>query len=299
MKEKMKLIVNNDNVRLDKYVSDNSDLSRGAVNNLIKNNNLFVNETVQKRSYNVKKGDIITFVIKSDNHLKKYDLELDVVFEDEYLMVVNKPVGITTHINNLETEKTLVNALYNYTNKLSDLYGFERLGIVHRLDKDTSGLLIVAKTNEVHYKLTEMFKTNKIKREYLALVDGIFPTEKAKINMPIKRSKTRFDKQEVSKTGKTATTEIEVIKRFASNTLVKANLITGRTHQIRVHLSHIGFPVFNDSKYGTKKIEGISQILHAYKLEFIHPVTKKEIKLEKEMPKKFADVINALKGEEV
>ena len=195
---------------------------------------------------------------------------------------------------------TLVNALKSYTDKLSDINGVERLGIVHRIDKDTSGLIMVAKTNKAHEILGEYFKEHSIKREYIALLCGIFPHDTATIDAPIGRDeKNRLRMTVTPNNSKKAITHLEVLKRYkAGYTLVKARLETGRTHQIRVHTKYIGYPVYNDPVYSNKSADDFGQFLHSYSMEFIHPITKEKMYFKKDVPKYFKDFLDKLDNEE-
>ncbi len=220
--------------------------------------------------------------------------KLNILFEDDYLIILNKPIGLVTHPGSGKEKESLSGYLKKYTNNLSTIGGSDRPGIVHRLDKDTSGLLVIAKTNEVHEVLASYFKNDLILREYTALIDGVFPNSKAKIDLPIGRSDKSFKKKEIKKSGKESITYLEVIKRYSKNTLIKLKLKTGRTHQIRVHMSHIGYPITNDPVYGIKKHDNINQILEATKIEFVHPITKKEMSFSIELNEEFQKIINNL-----
>ncbi len=291
----MKLIVDEDNIRLDKYISKNTDLGRNLVEKLITTKNILVNDKYEKPSYKVKEEDVIDInYIEEAREIIKQNIKLDVIFEDDHIIVVNKPSGMVTHPGSGIRVDTLVNALLYYTDKLSSLGGEKRRGIVHRLDKHTSGLILIAKTDEVHQKLVKGFKNKKIIREYTALVDGIVPSSKGKIDAPITKSKKDFRLQEVSKDGKEAITYFNVIRRYENNTLLKLNLETGRTHQIRVHLSYIGFPIYNDKKYGQFRNDDFNQYLHASKLEFLHPITNKLMTFESNLPLEFDKLLQEL-----
>ncbi len=294
----MKIIVNKDDVRLDKFIADETEFSRSLVLKMIEDGTVFVNGVVKKPSYKVSDGDLVEI---DENYtkeviLEKNEIPLDIVFEDEYLMVINKPSGLVVHPGSGNHNNTLVNGLLYYTDELSDEGGAARAGIVHRLDKDTSGLMMVAKTNKVHELLADYFKNKEVKREYLAIVKGSFPSEKAKIDAPIGKSSKNFRMQEVMDGGKRAVTNLTVEKRFGEYSLVRLSLETGRTHQIRVHLNYIGYPVVNDPVYGVGKSNSFGQYLHSTKLEFVHPITKKEHCFESSMPK---EMINFIKEESV
>ena len=295
------MIVDVNDVRIDKYLADNTDYSRNLILNLIKNGDILVNGSKIKPSYKVKCGDEITINnVKTDTKdITPWDYPLDIVYEDDDIIIVNKPSGMVVHPGNGNKDHTLVNALKSYTDKLSDING-ERLGIVHRIDKDTSGLIIVAKTNKAHEILGQYFKEHSIKREYIALLCGIFPHDTATIEAPIGRDeKNRLRMTVTPNNSKRAVTHLEVLKRYkAGFTLVKARLETGRTHQIRVHTKYIGYPVYNDPVYANKSIGDFGQFLHSYSMEFIHPITKEKMCFKRDVPKYFQDFLDKLDSEE-
>ena len=270
--------------------------------NLIKNGDILVNDSKIKPSYKVKQGDKITINnVKTDTEdITPWDYPLDIVFEDDDIIIINKPSGMVVHPGNGNKDHTLVNALKSYTDKLSDINGVERLGIVHRIDKDTSGLIMVAKTNKAHEILGEYFKEHSIKREYIALLCGIFPHDTATIDAPIGRDeKNRLRMTVTPNNSKKAITHLEVLKRYkAGYTLVKARLETGRTHQIRVHTKYIGYPVYNDPVYSNKSTDDFGQFLHSYSMEFIHPITKEKMYFKRDVPKYFKDFLDKLDNEE-
>ena len=296
------MIVDINDVRIDKYIADNTDYSRNLILNLIKNGDILVNDSKIKPSYKVKQGDKITINnVKTDTEdITPWDYPLDIVFEDDDIIIINKPSGMVVHPGNGNKDHTLVNALKSYTDKLSDINGVERLGIVHRIDKDTSGLIMVAKTNKAHEILGEYFKEHSIKREYIALLCGIFPHDTATIDAPIGRDeKNRLRMTVTPNNSKKAITHLEVLKRYkAGYTLVKARLETGRTHQIRVHTKYIGYPVYNDPVYSNKRTDDFGQFLHSYSMEFIHPITKEKMYFKRDVPKYFKDFLDKLDNEE-
>lgn len=295
------MIVDVNDARVDKYLADNTDYSRNLILNLIKNGDILVNGSKIKPSYKVKCGDEITINnVKTDTKdITPWNYPLDIVYEDDDIIIVNKPSGMVVHPGNGNKDHTLVNALKSYTDKLSDING-ERLGIVHRIDKDTSGLIIVAKTNKAHEILGQYFKEHSIKREYIALLCGIFPHDTATIDAPIGRDeKNRLRMTVTPNNSKRAVTHLEVLKRYkAGFTLVKARLETGRTHQIRVHTKYIGYPVYNDPVYANKSIGDFGQFLHSYSMEFIHPITKEKMYFKRDVPKYFQDFLDKLDSEE-
>ena len=207
-------------------------------------------------------------------------------------MVIDKPSGLVVHPGAGNYDNTLVNGLIYYTTDLSE--DDIRPGRVHRLDKDTSGLMLVAKNNKTHELLSEMFKKHDVKRSYIALLDGVLPHEEVKVDAPIGRDKTNRKKMMIRKDGKEAITHVKVLKRYKNNTLVELNLETGRTHQIRVHMKYIGYPIFNDPVYNKEIIKGYGQFLHSYKISFNHPITNKKIEYQIDIPKTFKDYLDTL-----
>ena len=293
----MEIKANESDVRIDKYLASVTDYSRETITKMIEESYILVNNKVIKPSYKVKENDSI--LIK-DGFVKEMNLEatkmdIDIVYEDEYLMVINKPSGLVVHPGAGNFNNTLVNGLLYYNKTLSKGEDF-RPGVVHRLDKDTSGLMLVAKDDKAHEILADDFKNKRIHREYIALLDGVFPQEKAIVDAPIGRSKEFFDKMEVRSDGKKAITNIEVLKKYKDYTLVKLVLETGRTHQIRVHLAHIGYPVVGDYTYSNGKNEFgvVGQCLHARYLEFKHPITGKKMKLEAHIPEYLEEILKQL-----
>lgn len=292
----MNLIVTNEDERIDKYISNNTDYSRELVTKMIKDNYILVNGNSIKPSYKTKLNDEITIdesYIQTDEIVPEY-IPLNIVYEDEYLMVINKQSGIVVHPGAGNKDNTLVNGLKYYTESLSDLGGSARSGIVHRLDKDTSGLMLVAKTNKVHELLSDDFKNKRVYREYYALLIGNFPSNTAFIDAPIGRSKENYNKMVVTKDGKPARTHLKVLKRYKDYTLVSLVLETGRTHQIRVHMSYIGYPIYNDPVYVNKKATEFGQFLHSKNIKFTHPITKEVLEFTSDLPKEFQDFIDAL-----
>lgn len=291
----MEVIVDEENVRIDKYLASKTDYSRETITKMLAEEYILVNGKSIKASYKVKVGDVI--LIK-DGFVKEMSLEatkmdIDIVYEDEYLMVINKDSGVVVHPGAGNSNDTLVNGLLYYNKTLSKGEEF-RPGIVHRLDKDTSGLMIVAKDDKAHELLADDFKNKRIHREYIALLDGVFPQKKAIIDAPIGRSKQYFDKMEVCKDGKKAITNLEIIKKYKDYTLVKLVLETGRTHQIRVHLAYIGYPVHNDPVYSNKVCTDFGQFLHSAYLKFKHPITGEVLEFNSKLPEEFQTFIDNL-----
>lgn len=298
-------IINEENEgnRLDKIIPilENS-ISRTAVQRMIDNGLILVNNKKLKSSYKVNKNDIITVEKEEAKNidLKPQEIPIEVIYEDKYIIVVNKPKGIVVHPAIGNPDNTLVNAIMAMCkDSLSGIGGELRPGIVHRLDKDTSGILIVAKTDMAHIKLSEQIKNREIIKRYVALVRGNIKENHGTINMPIGRSTKDRKKMAVVKNGKEAITHFDVIKRYKDYTLLDIKIDTGRTHQIRVHMAQIGYPIVGDITYsnGKNPFGVVGQMLHARSLEFIHPITNKKMYLEAPMPKYFEDVIEQLDNE--
>ena len=294
----MKIEVLENNIRLDNYLIEKLDSSRNKIKKKKKNNSILVNDKNTKSSYLVKTGDIITItdVKEESSNIEPEDIKLDIVYEDEYLLVVNKPSGMVVHPGCGNRNHTLVNALMHHS-KLSNLDNI-RPGIVHRIDAYTSGLLMVAKDDKTHRELALELKSNKAKRKYLALVHGVIVEDTATIDAPIGRdTKNRKKMCVTSVNSKDAITHIKVLERYIDTTFIECTLETGRTHQIRVHLSYINHPIVNDSVYGYKKQINptFGQMLHAYTLGFIHPVTHEYLEFKAEPPKEFMEILNHYK----
>lgn len=288
--------------RLDIYVvNKSSELTRTAVQRLIEQEHILVNGRKQKASYKVLEGDIITIerVEAKSIELKAQEIPIEIVYEDKDIIVVNKPKGMVVHPANGNPDGTLVNAIMAHCeDSLSGIGGEIRPGIVHRIDKDTSGLLVIAKNDKAHINLSEQIKNRQVNKIYVALVKGIISENEATINMPIGRSKKDRKKMAVDKNGKEAVTHFKVIKRYNKYTYIKVKIDTGRTHQIRVHMSNIGYPIVGDIVYSNGKndfgIEG--QMLHAKELEFKHPITGKLMHFEAPLPKYFEEILSKLEN---
>ncbi len=301
MKNKTYIIEKKDeSLRLDKVLTlFDSSYSRVYISNLIKQNNVTVNGKFEPPSYKVKEGDLIeiNFVEKESNmDLEPLDLKLNIIYEDDDLLVIDKPAGLVVHPGSGHQNDTLVNALIYAKKQLSTINGLNRIGIVHRIDKDTSGLLLICKNDFVHNAIADQLKDHSMHREYIALVDGVIPDNEGKIIGKIGRDKQNRLKMAIDNVnGKDAITRFTVEKRFSKYTLVKLKLETGRTHQIRVHMSSIGYPVTGDKLYGgsTYLYKG-GQLLHAYQLTFYHPILKKEMSFTCDIPQYFKDIIEKL-----
>ena len=289
--------------RIDFFLSEKIDESRSHIQKLIQDEKVQVNGKIIKSKYKIHKNDEIevTKMEVIDYEVKAQNIPLDIRYEDEYLLIINKPTNMVVHPAPGNYENTLVNALMYYSKNLSDLNGEFRPGIVHRIDKDTSGLLIVAKDNKTHQKLSDMIRNKTIKRKYKVIVHGDFIQEEAKIIAPIGRDvKDRKKMTVTAKNSKEAITHIKLLNSNDSYSLIECELQTGRTHQIRVHLQYIKYPVVGDPKYGRKKtIDTEGQALHSYKLEFIHPMTEEEIKIICELPREFEKTLEEIKLKDV
>ncbi len=292
--------------RIDSYLSiKNEDISRVAIQRLIEEEKVLVNDKKNKASYKVQEGDRIKLEEEEPKEisLKAQNIPVDIIYEDSEIIAVNKPKGLVVHPANGNPDGTLVNAIMAICkDSLSGIGGEIRPGIVHRLDKDTSGILIVAKNDKAHINLSEQIKEHKVQKTYIALVRGIVKENEATINMPIGRSTKDRKKMAVTKTGKNAITHFKVLKRYINHnvTLLEIKIETGRTHQIRVHLAEIGYPVIGDEVYSSGKNEWNikGQCLHAKSLKFTHPTTGKEMYLEAELPEYFEKILKDLDMEE-
>ena len=292
----MEIRVEKNNIRLDSYLKDELDISRSKVQKLIKDGRVLVNQKEESSNYLVKENDVIQVSddLSFEIHIEPQETPIDVVYEDEYLLIVNKKSGMVVHPAPGNYSGTLVNALmgrFQLSNKDNI-----RPGIVHRIDKDTSGLLVVAKTDEVHDKLSEMIKNKEVERIYIALVEGVINHETGTIDAPIGRDIVNRQKMMVTDiNSKDAITHFRVLKRYNDKTLIECKLETGRTHQIRVHMAYINHPIVNDPVYGkSKKTTPFGQMLHSKSIRFIHPITKKELYFESELPREFNEYLNHL-----
>lgn len=290
---------NNIDIRLDKFIKDNTDnLSREYIQKLIDEGYVLVNgKEVTKCSYKTALNDeiIVSFKETEDLNVEPQDIPLDIVYEDKDVIVINKPQGMVVHPAPGNYKNTLVNALLYHCKDLSSINGVKRPGIVHRIDKDTSGLLMVAKNDYAHNFLAEQLKDKTASRTYVALVHGIVHVKKGIINAPIGRDPKSRVKMAVVKDGKEAITEFTVLKYYKDFTLIECKLKTGRTHQIRVHMDYIGYPLVGDPLYGRRKLKyGNKQYLHAKELSFIHPTTKERVTFTTELPEYFTKFLNEL-----
>ena len=274
-------------LRIDSFLANSSDLSRSQIQKLIEEGRVLVNNETTVSRYKVNPGDFITaeYLEQTPTDIKPKDIALDIVYEDEDLIVINKPKGLVVHPAAGNYDNTLVNALLYHCKELSDINGYYRPGIVHRIDKDTSGLLVCAKNNAAHAALSAQLQDKTCFRKYYAIVNGIIDNNEGIVNAPIGRSSKDRQKMEVTdKNSKEAITEFKVLQRLSSTCLVECELKTGRTHQIRVHMAFIKHPVLNDPKYSKKTIDETGQYLHAYYLSFIHPKTNERMEFVTDMP---------------
>lgn len=293
---------NDENKRLDSYLAEiTPDLSRSKIQNFIKSGAVKINDTIKKPSYSLKENDKIEFEIPEQETLTipPQNIPLDIVYEDENMLVVNKPSGMLTHPTTIERENTLVNALlYKYGENLSDINGEFRRGILHRLDRNTSGLLMIAKNNDAHEFLANQIKQHTLTKKYRAIVKGVIKEDEFEINLPIGRNPNQPHKMMVREDGKESITRVKVLERFKEHTYVELTLITGRTHQIRVHMSYLKHPIYNDTLYGAGqgKVKTQEQVLQSYYLSFTKPFGNEIINLEIEPDEKINKVLRYLRG---
>ena len=303
MEEKIRIEVENleKNERIDKYLSSKLDdsFSRAKIQKLIDEELILVNDKVIKSSYKVSNGDVILITDKEeDMSVKPEKMDIDIVYEDDDVMVINKKSGVVVHPAPGNYSGTLVNGLMYLSKDLSHVNGEFRPGIVHRIDKDTSGLLIVAKNDKAHRILAEELKEKKIKRKYIALVSGVINHDIGEIDAPIGRDPSDRKKMCVTSTNsKDAITHFRVLERYKNASLIECELETGRTHQIRVHMKYIDHPVINDPVYGKSNHGEFGQLLHAKEITFTHPTTKEVMTFSCEVPEEFNKILEEYKEE--
>ena len=287
-----------ENIRLDLFIVENlKDKSRSFIKKLADDKGIMVNGEIKKVNYKVRSGDIVKISLPDKGvFLEKEEIKLNILYEDEDIIVINKPQGMVVHPGVGNTNGTLVNGLLAHCKSLSNINGEERPGIVHRIDKDTSGILVIAKTNRAHEHLAKQLKDHSMLRIYMALTEGVIKEDLGTIDEPLKRNPSDRIKFAVVEGGKKAVTHYKVINRYKNNSLIECRLETGRTHQIRVHMSHIGHPIAGDPVYGYKKqifkLKG--QMLHAKKLGFIHPISGEYIEFDSELPEEFKKILEIL-----
>ncbi len=287
-----------ENKRIDSFIAENTEFTRTRIQYLIKEGNITVNDRKVKASYKLEKDDVITIVIPEieKTEIIPENINIDIVYEDEDIAVINKQAGLVVHPAHGHYSGTLVNSLLYHIRDLSGINGELRPGIVHRLDKDTSGLLIIAKNDKAHSILTRMFQNKEIRKTYLAVLKGKLNKNEGRIITQIGRDRNDRKKMAVvsgHEGGKTAITNYRIISQNEVSTFVEVNIETGRTHQIRVHMKYLGYPILGDCIYGRKDSEK-RQMLHAYSLEFNHPVTGRLMKVKGEPPEDFKKVLNRM-----
>lgn len=293
---------NDENKRLDSFLSEiTPDVSRSKIQSLIKNGGVKLNDEAKKPSYQLKENDKIEFELPQDEEIKiePQNIPLEIVYEDENMLVVNKPSGMLTHPTAIERENTLVNALlYHFGDNLSDINGVFRRGILHRLDRNTSGLLMIAKNNKAHGFLANQIKEHTITKKYRAVVKGVVEKDEFEIDSPIGRNPNQPHKMAVREDGKPSKTIVKILERFKDATYLELTLVTGRTHQIRVHMKSINHPVYNDTLYGAGqgKVKTEEQVLQSYYLRFTKPFGDEIIELEIEPDDKIQKVLKYLRS---
>ncbi len=289
-----------DGLRIDKALKDKIDLSRTKLQKLIAEGLVCVDDEPVKSNYKVKLDEEITVDLPEEVEyvVKPYKMDLSIVYEDDDIIVLNKDRGMIVHPTASTKELTLVEGVLYHCGRLSDVNGVLRPGVVHRIDKDTTGLIIMAKNNEAHEFLAQQLANHEMSRKYYALVHGVIGHDHGTIDAPIGRDP--YDRQKMAvtdKNSKDSITYFTVIERFENHSLIECSLKTGRTHQIRVHMEYIGYPVVNDPKYTFRKQKGDGQLLHAHELTFVHPTTKKSMTLNAELPKDFKSYLQQLREE--
>jgi len=295
-----KIIKEEQGIRIDKIIGNIEELSRTAIQRMIEEGNILVNGNKVKTSYKVVEGDLIIIQKEQpkETDLVPQDIPLNIIYEDNDILIINKEKGMVVHPGAGNPDGTLVNAIMaKCKDSLSGIGGKIRPGVVHRIDKDTSGLVIIAKNDKTHIDISEQIKNREVEKTYLALVRGNIKENEATINMPIGRSSKDRKKMAVDKKGKEAITEFKVLERYDGFTYIEVKIKTGRTHQIRVHMAEIGYPIVGDEVYsnGRNPFNVKGQMLHAVKLGFIHPTTKQKIVFEAPLPEYFEEILEKLK----
>ncbi len=299
MKQNSYIFTSEEPSRVDVFLASKTDMTRSYIKKLCDEDLVFVNSKSCKSNKQLKNGDVVeyTLVEAKNLDLEPENIPIDIIYQDQDIAVINKPQGMTVHAGNGTHGSTLVNALMYHLDSLSGINGVIRPGIVHRIDKNTSGLLVVAKNDKAHLEISKQLENKTCKRIYLALLEGIVKDNQGVIHTFIERNKKDRTKMAVSSSGREAVTEYKVVKRFNDYTLCEFSLKTGRTHQIRVHSKHLGHPIVGDLEYGYKnqKFKLNGQLLHAYKLELIHPTSKEKVEFCVDIPQYFKNVLNKIK----
>ena len=293
-----KLIIKETGMRLDKFLSEELSFSRSTIQKMITEEVVLVNDLKTKANYKIKVDDVISYeeLPEINIDILPVDLPINIVYEDDDVIIINKDTGMVVHPAHGHYDDTLVNALLFHIKDLSLINGVKRPGIVHRIDKDTSGLLMIAKNDEAHQSLVKQLQEKTVERRYMTLVHGVIPHEFGKINAPIGRDPKDRKKMTAIDGGKAAVTHFKVLERFEEFTLLECRLETGRTHQIRAHLKYIGYPVVGDPMYGRRKVIGDDgQFLHAKTLGFDHPTTNEYVEFDSELPKFFTDFMESIR----
>ena len=286
------------NIRIDKALQSKVELSRTRIQSLINEGLITVNDEPVKNNYKLSAGDEVNIDIPEtqEYNLEPVEMDLDIRYEDEDVIVINKPKGLIVHPTASTKEDTLVQGVLYHCKDLSGINGVTRPGVVHRIDKDTTGLIIMAKNDKAHLALSEQLQDKTMSRKYYALVNGVIEHDNGTIDAPIGRDPKDRQKMAVTdKNGKDAITKFYVLERFKNATLIECHLMTGRTHQIRVHMEYIGHPVMNDPKYAPRRQKGDGQLLHAFELTFIHPTTHERMTVTCERPQNFEDKLAELR----
>lgn len=298
MEQTKTIIIDKDGVRIDVFLSEKLNFSRSKVQKLIDSGKVLIDGCAIKSKKVTVLNEVVTVIIPEPEtyEVKPMDIPIEVVYQDDDLAVINKPQGLTVHKGSGTGDDTLVNALLFHLDKLSGINGVIRPGIVHRIDKDTSGLLVVAKNDSAHLKLSSQIEKKICRRIYVALLEGNLKSDEGRIETYISRSTKNRTMMAVSSSGRKAITDYKVIERSNGYTLCEFSLQTGRTHQIRVHSKHLGHPIVGDAVYGYKnnKFKLNGQLLHARKLSFIHPSTNNEVSFSAEIPSYFTNVLKKL-----
>jgi len=287
--------------RLDKALLPMTEFSRTRFQQLIDDGFVSVNEEPVKSNYKLRLNDEVVIEVPDavEYKVEPVKMDLDIRYEDDDVIVINKPRGLIVHPTLSTTEPTLVNGVLYHCHDLSGINGVMRPGVVHRIDKDTTGLILMAKNDKAHMSLSQQLQDKTMSRKYYALVSGVIQHDTGTIDAPIGRDPKDRQKMAVTdKNSKDAITRFRVLERFSKNTLIECSLMTGRTHQIRVHMEYIGFPVVNDTKYAPKRQRGNGQLLHAHQLTFVHPTTGKTITVNAPLPQDFQDYLDMLRERE-